>query len=100
MRSSHFQLANEFSENFLLKVKRICDMFENFPPSKIQLIPDFPILYLTKFTEMNKEEILCIVRPVYKTNYASDPFKKREMTPEIILDPITTIFTDKVNSSF
>ena len=92
IRSSDFQLANEFSEYFLLKFKRITDVFEN--------ILDFPVLSFTNFTEMNKEEILCIVRPVYKTNYASDPFKKREMTPEIILDPITTIFTDKVNSSF
>ena len=31
IRSNDFQLTNEFSEYFLLKVKRISDMFENIP---------------------------------------------------------------------
>ena len=44
IRSSDFQLANEFSEYILLNVKSISDMFENIPPSKSQLISDFPIL--------------------------------------------------------
>ena len=38
IRSSDFQLANKFSEYFLLKVKHINDMFENIPAS-------FPIFH-------------------------------------------------------
>ena len=64
IRSCYFQLANEFNEYFLLEVKRISDMFGNIPPSRSQLIPDFPVLSLTKFAEMNKEEIICIVNTV------------------------------------
>ena len=70
IRSSNFQLANGFSEYFLLKIKRISDVFENIPPSKSQLVPDFPILFLTIFAEINKEEILCMVlHTLNKTNF-------------------------------
>ena len=75
-------------------------MFENFPPSKSQLIPDFPVLPLMKFAEMNQEEILCIVRRVNNENCAHDSFNTRKKSSEIISDPITTIFTYIVNSSF
>ena len=94
------QLTNEFSEYFLLKVKRISDMFENIPPSKSQFIPDFPILSSTIFAEINKEEILCIVRAANETICANDRFHIRKMTSEIISYPIKTVFTDMVNSSF
>ena len=50
-RSSDSQLANEFSEYFLLKVKSFSDMFENIPASKSQHIPDFPVLSFTNFSE-------------------------------------------------
>ena len=100
IRSNDLQLANEFSKYFLLKVKRISDMFESFPPSKSQLIPDFPVLPLMNFAEINKQEILCIVRTVNKTNCANDPFNIRKISSEKISDPITTIFTDIVISSF
>ena len=43
IRSNDLQLADEFSKYFLVKVEGISDMFENFPPSKSQLIPDFQI---------------------------------------------------------
>ena len=71
IRSSDFQLANEFSEYFLLKVKCISDMFENIPLSKSQLNPDFPILSFEIFAQINKEEILCIARTVNKANRAN-----------------------------
>ena len=66
IRSIDFQLANDFCEYFLLKVKSISDMFENIPPSKSQLTPDFSVLSLTNFAEMNEDEILCIERTVNK----------------------------------
>ena len=75
-------------------------MFENIPASKSQLIRDFPVLSFTNFAEMKKEEILCMVRTIKKIYCANDPFNIRKMSSEIISDPITTIFTDKVNSSF
>ena len=75
-------------------------MLEIIPPSKSQLIPDFPIFFLTNFAEMIKKEIIFIVRTVNKTNCANDPFNIRKISSEIILDPITTILTDMVNSSF
>ena len=75
-------------------------MFEITHPSKNQLIPDFTVLPSTNFAEMKKEEILCIVRTVNKTNCANDPSNIRKMSSEVISDPITTIFTDIVNSSF
>ena len=74
-------------------------MFENIPPSKKKLIPVFPILFLPNFAEMNKEEIVYIVRTVKKTNCANDPFNIRKMSSDIISDPITTMFTEMVNSS-
>ena len=100
IRSCDLQLANKFIKYFLLKVKGNSDMFENFPPSKSQLIPDFPVLPFMNFAEMNQKEILCIVRKVHKTNCANDPFNISKMSSEIISDPITNIFTDIVNSSF
>ena len=87
---SDFQLANEFSEYFLLKVKRISDMFENISGSKSQLIPNFPVLSLTNFAEMNKKEILRIARTVNNLNCANDPFNIGKMRSEITSDPITT----------
>ena len=100
IRLSDFPLANKFSVYFLLKVKRISDIFEKTPPSKSQLIRDFPILSSTNFAEMSKGEIRRIVRTVNKTNCANDPFNIREISSEIISDPITTIFTRIVNNSF
>ena len=100
IRSSDLQLANKFSVYFLLEVKRISYMFENIPPSKSQLIPDFPILSSTNFAEMSKEEILRIVRTVNKTNCPNDPFNIRKMSSGMILEPISTIFPDIVNTSF
>ena len=88
-----------FSEYFLLKVEHISDMFENIPPSTSQLLLVFPILSLTNFAEMNKDDILCIVRTVNKTNCANDPFNIRKMISDFFSDPVTTIFTDIVNSS-
>ena len=73
---------------------------KNFPPSKSQLIPDFPVLPLTNFAKMNQGEIVCIVRTVNKTNCTYDPLNIRKMISKIISDPITTIFTDILNSSF
>ena len=75
-------------------------MFECIFPSKSQLIFDFHILSSTNFAEMNKEDILRMARSVNKTNCSNDPFNIREMSSEIVSDPITTIFTDLVNSSF
>ena len=49
---------------------------------------------------MNKEEILCIVRTANKTFCANNPFNIRKMSSQIISDPITSIFTDIVKSSF
>ena len=49
---------------------------------------------------MNQKETICIVRTVNKTNCANDPFNIRKMSSEIVSDPITTIFTNIVNSSF
>ena len=66
---TNLQLANEFSKYFLLNVKGISDMFESFLPSKSQLIPDFPVLPLMNFAEMNQEEILCLVRTVNKVYF-------------------------------
>ena len=57
-----------------------------------------PSLY--NFAEMNKEQILRIIRSVNKTNCANDPFNIHKMSSEKNSDPITTIFTDIVNSSF
>ena len=57
IRSNDLQLAAELSECFLLKVKGISDMFENFPPSRNEHIPDFKVLPLMKLAETNKEEI-------------------------------------------
>ena len=57
-------------------------MIEQIPSSKSQLIPDYPILSLTNFAEMNKEEIHCVVRTVNKTNYANDPFNIRKIIPK------------------
>ena len=53
----------------------------------------------TIFAEINQEEIFCIVRRVNETNCANDPFNIRKMSSETTSDPITTIFTDIVNSS-
>ena len=100
IRSNDLQLTNEFSKYFLLKVKGFSDMFENFPPSKNQLIPDSPVLPLMIFAEMNQEKIFCILCTVNKTNSANDQFNIRKMSSEIISDSSTTIFTDIVNSSF
>ena len=100
VRSNDFQLTNEFSKYFLLKVKSISAMFENSPLLKSKLIPVYPVLPLMIFAEINHEEIICIVHTVNKTNYANDPFNIRKMSYEIISDPFTTTFTDIVNSSF
>ena len=67
IKSSDLQLAKEFSEYFLLKVKVTSDMIEDISPSKSQLFPDFPISYETNFAEINKEVFLCIVLTVKKT---------------------------------
>ena len=47
---------------------------------------------------MNQEQIRCVVRTVIKTNCANDPFNIRKMSSELVSNPITTIFTDIVNS--
>ena len=99
IRTRDFQLANELSEHFLLQVKDISDMLEKTPQSKSQLIPEFSSLSLTHLAEIKKEEILCIVRTVNKTNRANDPFNIGKMISEIISDAITTTFTDIVNCS-
>ena len=44
-----------------MKIKGISDIFENLHPSKRQLMPDFPVLPLNNFAEINQEEIFCIV---------------------------------------
>ena len=75
-------------------------MFENFPPSKNQLNPDFPISPLTNFAEMNQEEILRIVGTVNETKCANDPFNIRKISSKIISDLIITIYTDILNSLF
>ena len=49
---------------------------------------------------MSQEDIFCKVRTGNKTNCATDPFNIRKMSSEIVSDPITTIFTDIVNSLF
>ena len=66
---------------------------------KASLFPIFQFC-LTLFAEMNKEEILCIVRTVNETNCANDQFNIRKMTSGLISQPITTLFTVIVNSSF
>ena len=99
IRSNDLQLANEFSEYFVLKVEGIGDMFENVPLSKSQLTPYFINSPVFNYAKMDQEEILCIIRTVNKTNCANDQFKIRKMSSEIISDSITTILTDIVNSS-
>ena len=59
-------------------------MFQNIPPSKSKLIPDFPVLPLMNFAEMNQEEIICTVRTGNKTYSANDLFNIRELRSGII----------------
>ena len=65
-------------------------MFEIITPSIGQLITNFPFLYITNSSEMNKEEILYITRTVNETNCAYEPFNIRKMNSKINSDPITT----------
>ena len=92
IRSSEFQLANDSSEYFLLRVKCIVDMFKTIPLSKSQFIPEFPNLSPTNFSEMNHEETLYIIRIVNKTSCANDPFKIRKMSFGIFSGPISFIY--------
>ena len=92
IRSNDLQLVNEFSKYFLLKVKGFSDIFEIFPPSKSQLIPDFQVMPLMNFAQINQEEILCIVRTVNKTSCTNDSINIRKRSSEINSDPITILF--------
>ena len=99
-RTNDFDLANDFSMHFLLKVRRISDLFNAVQPSSSCLIPDYPVLPFSSFMEMDTEQVLCVIRKVNKTNCANDPFNMRKIRFEAISTPIANIFTDIVNSSF
>ena len=95
-RTNDMQLANEFSNYFLQKVKNISESFMSVQSSKSQLIPDFPILTLSNFIKLNDDQVLRTLRKISKTNCANDPFNIRKVCFKTILPSLASIFSDIV----
>ena len=99
---SDFNLAQNFKNFFLSKITRLKNSFDVcISSNNTSLIPTYPLdQQFDTFAEIEKSEILKILKKMNKTFCSNDPFDIRSFDFDQISEPLAIYLCKIVNSSF
>ena len=98
--SNLLELANNFKDFFINKIKSINDSFDGVPVPIINYTTEQQDDTFSSFENLNSDDMWTIIREINKTHCLNDPFDVSKLPFDEISGTLAVIFVDIINCSF